>query len=222
MQTSQAKPNPVLNVLRVFIESRIFPGKSDTASKTSVLQDAEASIPKRLSLLVSASSYEPEATFLTQKDSLVQFLRDQMKVERRIVTSLNKSLHDIGNPAVKAVLKGISLDSVKHEQMYDSAATLMTTVSKALSQENLDQQKQLIENHIKIEAELIGKINRKLPTVKDKKVQLLLKAILADEKRHHKLLKQVLEVLVKGETITEADWWDMLWKDVPFHGAPGG
>ena len=52
--------------------------------------------------------------------------------------------------------------------------------------------------------------------------KLLLNAILEDEKRHHGLLKQILEVLVKGETITEADWWDILWKDVPFHGSPGG
>jgi len=45
---------------------------------------------------------------------------------------------------------------------------------------------------------------------------------LADEKRHHELLKMVLEILVRGETITEADWWELLWKNVPFHGAPGG
>jgi rubrerythrin len=106
--------------------------------------------------------------------------------------------------------------------MYASAATLLTTVSKALTQENLDKQKDLVERHIQMEAELIEKITKMLPSVKDKKVKLLLTAILSDEKRHHELLKQVLEILVKGETITEADWWDMLWKDVPFHGAPGG
>jgi len=33
-----------------------------------------------------------------------------------------------------------------------------------------------------------------------------LEAILADEKRHHELLKMVLEIHVRGETITEADW----------------
>jgi hypothetical protein len=43
-----------------------------------------------------------------------------------------------------------------------------------------------------------------------------------DEKRHHELLKEILEILVKGETITESDWWDVLWKNVPFHGSPGG
>jgi len=98
----------------------------------------------------------------------------------------------------------------------------MTSVSKALTQENLDKQKDLVEKHIQMEAELIRKISDMLPSVRDNKVKLLLNAILADEKRHHGLLKQVLEILVKGETITEADWWDVLWKDVPFHGAPGG
>jgi len=159
---------------------------------------------------------------LSSKDELVQFLKDQIKVENKIVESLNKSLPEIGNPTVKGVLKGVSLDSVKHAEMYSSAVTLLTTVSKALTQENLDKQKDLVEKHIQMEAELIQKIGKTLPSVKDRKVRLLLEAILSDEIRHHALLKNVLEILVKGETITEADWWDMLWKDVPFHGAPGG
>lgn len=159
---------------------------------------------------------------MSSKEELVRFLKDQIKVENKIVESLNKSLPEIGNPTVKGVLKGVSLDSVKHAELYASAVMLMTTVSKALTQENLDKQKDLVEKHIQMEAELINKISDVLPSVKDNKVKLLLNAILADEKRHHGLLKQVLEILVKGETITEADWWDVLWKDVPFHGAPGG
>jgi len=86
----------------------------------------------------------------------------------------------------------------------------------------LDKQRSLIEKHIQMEAELIEKISVVLPSVENKKVKLLLNAILADEKRHHELLKEVLEIIVHGETITEEDWWDVLWKNVPFHGAPGG
>ncbi len=159
---------------------------------------------------------------MSSKDELVEFLKEQVKVENKIVDSLNKSLPEIDNPTVKGVLKGVSLDSVKHAEMYASAVRLMTTVSKALTQENLDKQKGLVERHIQMEADLIKKISKVLPTVKDKKVKLLLSAILEDEKRHHGLLKQILEILVKGETITEADWWDIIWKDVPFHGSPGG
>lgn len=159
---------------------------------------------------------------MSSKDELVEFLKEQVKVENKIVDSLNKSLPEIDNPTVKGVLKGVSLDSVKHAEMYASAVRLMTTVSKALTQENLDKQKDLVERHIQMEADLIKKISKVLPTVKDNKVKLLLRAILEDEKRHHGLLKQILEILVKGETITEADWWDIIWKDVPFHGSPGG
>lgn len=153
---------------------------------------------------------------------MVGFLKKQINVENEIVKSLNNSLGDIKNPTVKGVLKGISLDSVKHAEMYASAVTLMTTVSQALTQEHLDKQKDLVEKHIRMEAELIDRIGKMLPTVKNEKVKLLLNAILMDEKRHHELLKSVLEMIVHGETITEADWWDVLWKNVPFHGSPGG
>jgi len=153
---------------------------------------------------------------------LVNFLKEQIRIENQIVSSLNRALKEVGNPAVKGVLKGISLDSVKHAEMYDAAIMLLTRVSQALSQEHLEKQRDLVEKHIRMEAELIEKITNVIPTVENEKVKLLLNAILWDEKRHHELLKKVLEILVSGETITEEDWWDVLWKYVPFHGAPGG
>jgi bacterioferritin (cytochrome b1) len=131
-------------------------------------------------------------------------------------------LVNVKNPPVKGVLKGISLDSTKHAELYASAVKLLTGVSQALGQEHLDEQRKLVEKHISLEAELIEKINGVLPSVENPKVRLLLEAILADEKRHHELLKMVLDIIVKGETITEDDWWDVLWKNVPFHGTPGG
>jgi len=143
-------------------------------------------------------------------------------IEKEIVDSLNKGIVDIKNPPVKGVLKGISLDSVKHAELYSAAVTLLTNVSQALKQENLDAQRALVEKHIQMEAELIKKIEKVMPTIENKKVTFLLNAILADERRHHAMLKMVLEIIVHGETITEADWWELLWENVPFHGAPGG
>jgi len=159
---------------------------------------------------------------LSTKDELINFIKEQIKIEREIVNSLNKGVADIGNLAVKGALKGISLDSVKHAQMYDSAVRLLTSVPRALTQENLDKQIELVEDHIRWEARLIERISDVTPNVKDEKVKLLLNAILADEKRHHELLKEVLEILVRGETITEKDWWEIIWRNVPTHGSPGG
>ena len=156
------------------------------------------------------------------KNELIEFMKRQIKIENEIVDSLNNALIDMKNPPVRGVLKGISLDSVKHAEMYAAATELLTRVSQAITQEQLDKQKAVVEKHIRLEAELIKKISDVLPTVENERVKLLLSAILEDEKRHHELLKMVLEILVRGEAITEADWWDLLWKNVPFHGAPGG
>lgn len=159
---------------------------------------------------------------MSSNEKLIGFLKRQIVIENEIVDSLNNALGDIKNPPVKGVLKGISLDSVKHAELYASAIKLLTSTSQALTQEHLDEQKRLVEKHIKLEAELIEKLVKVVPSIENEKVKLLLDAILSDEKRHHELLKMVLEILVKGETITEDDWWDVLWKNVPFHGSPGG
>jgi rubrerythrin len=158
-----------------------------------------------------------------KKDTeLLDFLKTQVTVENEIVSSLEKALVGMKNPAVKGVLKGVSLDSVKHAELYSAALTLLTQASTALNQGNLDEQRELIKKHIEIEAKLIKVLKEKIPKIENEKVVFLLKAILEDEVRHHAMLKMVLEIIVHGETITEADWWKMLWENVPFHGAPGG
>jgi rubrerythrin len=157
-----------------------------------------------------------------KKNSLLDFLKNQITVENEIVASLDKALVDMKNPAVKGVLKGVSLDSVKHAELYSAAITLLTSASTALNQGNLDEQSALVKKHIDIEAKLIKKLQETIPTIENEKVVFLLKAILNDECRHHAMLKMVLEIIVHGETITEADWWKRLWENVPFHGAPGG
>jgi rubrerythrin len=149
-------------------------------------------------------------------------MKKQIRNENEIVQSVTEGLKSINNLPVKAVLKGISLDSTKHAELYASAITLLETVSQAMTQENLDQQKALVEKHIKLEADLIKKLEDELPTIENKKVAFLLNSILMDERRHHAMLKEVLEIIVRGETITEEDWWKFLWEESPFHGAPGG
>jgi bacterioferritin (cytochrome b1) len=159
---------------------------------------------------------------LSSKDELVDLFKNQIKIEQTIVDSVKEGLTEIKNPAVKGVLNGISLDSLKHAQMYSSAITLLTSVPQALTEGNLDKQKELVKKHIELEVEVIQKLHEIIPLVQNEKVKLLLNAILEDEKRHHALLQKVLNILIKGETITDKDWWDVIWENVPFHGTPGG
>ncbi len=163
-----------------------------------------------------------ERNIMTEKNELVEFMKRQITIENDIVTSLNKGVANIKNPPVKAVLKGISLDSVKHAELYAAAIKLLTETSTALNQTNLDEQRALVEKHIEMEANLIKKLEKMMPTIQNGKVKFLLNAIFMDEKRHHAMLKTILESIVRAETITEDDWWQSLWEGSPFHGAPGG
>jgi bacterioferritin (cytochrome b1) len=153
---------------------------------------------------------------------LVKFIKEQIEIEKEIVDSLSRGIANITNPAVRETLRGISFDSMKHGEMYSAALELLISAPQAITQEQLDRQRELVEKHIRIEASIIKRISEALPSVSNEKVRLLLNAILEDEKRHHELLRKVLEILVKGETITDEDWWHIIWRSVPFHGAPGG
>ena len=159
---------------------------------------------------------------MLSKDEMIKFFEKQVFLENEIATSINKALVNIRNPAVRGVLKGISLDSVKHGEMYKAAIELLSTVLPALSQQEFDDLMKFVKKHIAEEERAIISMEEIMNQVEDEKVKLLLEAIFADEQRHHKLLNAVMEILVRRETIGEEDWWDILWKDVPFHGAPGG
>jgi len=148
-------------------------------------------------------------------DDLINFFEDQIELENKIVQSVSDALDSIDNLAVKTALRGISLDSSKHAEMYRSAIALLTSSSAALNEEQLDLQRKVVERHIEMEEAVIKQLEAKMPVVENEKLELLLQAILLDERRHHKLLKTLHEILVKGETVTEGDWWDAIWGDVP-------
>ena len=159
---------------------------------------------------------------MSSMENLLEFIREQIKAEREIVRSLEESLPRIGSPAITTVLKGISHDSMKHAEMYEAVEMMLTKTRPPLSHETLHEQRELIERHIEYESRLIRRVEEILPEIEDEKIKLVLNAILADERRHHELLKRILDVIIRAEAMTYEDEWDMIWSDVPFHGSPGG
>jgi len=148
-------------------------------------------------------------------DDMIKFLENQIKLENKIVESVENAVDKLENEAVVTALKGVSLDSAKHAMMYQSAINLLTVTSLALNEEQLDLQKKVVENHIKMEEAVIKELETRVDKVENEKVELLLKAVLSDEHRHHKLLKTLYEILVRGEAVTQGDWWDAIWGDAP-------
>jgi len=156
----------------------------------------------------------------TEKD-LVEFFREQARLEEEIVKSVNKALKSIKNAVVESVLKGMALDSSKHAAIY-RAAEQIVRVAPALTESEFNQLREVVKWHIENENKVIKRLEDAVKRTQNKRIRFLLRAIVADEKRHHQLLDAIMDLVVKGETITDDEWWEMLWKNVPFHGAPGG
>lgn len=152
---------------------------------------------------------------------LVDFFREQAEFEEEIVKSVNIALETVKNPVVESVLKGMALDSSKHAAIY-RAAEQIVHVAPALTESEFNQLKKVAKWHIENENKIIKRLEDAMKKTEDKRIRFLLRAIVADEKRHHQLLDTIMDIVVKGETITNDEWWEMLWKNVPFHGAPGG
>jgi rubrerythrin len=148
-------------------------------------------------------------------DELERFLKGMVKAEEEIVRSVESAVGDLKNFAVRSVLRGISYDSLKHAELYRSAGELLSEPRPALDEGQLDVQRALVERHIAMEERVIARLEEMIPGVENEKVSFILNSIIEDERRHHKVLKRVEELLVKGETVTEDDWWDAAFGDVP-------
>ena len=152
---------------------------------------------------------------------LVDFFREQAAFEEEIVKSVNKALETVKNPVVESVLKGMALDSSKHAAIY-RAAEQIVHVAPALTESEFNQLKKVVKWHVENEDKIIKRLKDAVKKTENKRIRFLLQAIVTDEERHHQLLDTIMDIVVKGETITNDEWWEMLWKNVPFHGAPGG
>lgn len=155
------------------------------------------------------------------KGEMIEFFKDQIKLEHHIVESVTNSLKNVRNPIVKQVLRAIAFDSQKHAGIYNAAISI-TTVTPALTDKEYMELEEITARHVADEEKAIAALDKIMPKIKNKKVKFLLGSVAADERKHHELLHKIMDLVVKKEAITEEDWWDILWKNVPFHGAPGG
>lgn len=157
----------------------------------------------------------------TKNAELLEFFRQQGKREEDIVKSINKAVKDLKNLVVVLVLKGISFDSAKHADLYKAAESIIS-VAPAMSEAELKRLQKTVAWHIDNEEKLMAKLQDAIEKTEDKRARFLLESIMTDEKRHHELLKTLMDTVVRGETITDDEWWEIVWRNVPFHGAPGG
>jgi len=122
---------------------------------------------------------------------------------------------------VQQLIASIMVDSKKHAGLYKTAAYIMEGKSLSIMDLEFEELEKHLRLHIEKEQEMIDAAKGLMDEVKDERVKKILTWIYEDELFHHPMLKVLLNVVLKRETISEEDVWDMVFRDLPTHGAPG-
>lgn len=150
----------------------------------------------------------------------VKKMENMAKLEEDYALNLSSSVQGLGNLAIRELLKSIASDSQKHAGFYKTTASILKGESQPIIEEEYEALEGTIKEHIEVERRMLREVKQLLRDEKDDRVKRLLTEIYADETQHHALMKNLLEIVIKREAIFEEHVWDMLWKDVPTHGAP--
>jgi rubrerythrin len=153
---------------------------------------------------------------------LKKFLKDQITLEEKIVKMADKTVEDLKNPLIKELILGIALDSKKHANMIQALIDLMDSKTPFIDTKLKDTIDADIREHILLEKKAIETYEQLVKEVEIKEMKLILDYLIEDEKRHHHLLKRIQKIIVESQTLTEEEWWDIMWKDSLFHGSPLG
>ena len=156
------------------------------------------------------------------KDETMAFIEKQIDLEYRIIKIVKENVDKLGNAFIKEFLLGISMDSKKHATLLKSLKKAVEGPTPFISTEERDKIAKGIEKHIQMEATAIETYGELVEKSDNEQVKTIAAMIREDEKRHHKLLKEMHKLVVEPETLTEDMIWDMIWKDSPWHGSPGG
>ena len=146
-------------------------------------------------------------------------MEQMAKMEEQYAVILEKDVTGLGNVAITELMKSVAHDSEKHAGLYRAIASILGG-PLAITDMEYDQLEESLRRHIRTETMMMEELENLMADKEDERVKYLLNEIYADEERHHKFLSKLLEAVVKRDAIFDQDIWEIIWKDVPTHGAP--
>jgi len=149
----------------------------------------------------------------------VRKMEEMAEMEEDYTVAYDKNVMGLGNVAIAELMMSVALDSRKHAGLYRAIATILKG-SLAITDMEYEQLEESLRRHVEVEARMMEEAKALLDGEEADRVKRLLEEIYADEVRHHRFLSNLLEAVVKRDLIFENDVWDMIWRDVPTHGAP--
>ncbi|MFX1505071.1 MAG: ferritin family protein [Promethearchaeota archaeon] len=140
----------------------------------------------------------------------VEFYKEQIDLENTIVEKAEKVVEGMENILIRELILGIALDSKKHAGMLSALVSMYTKPTPSVAEEFGEDLKKAITEHIELEKQAINTYQEKLETTENENEKIIIKAILNDEKKHHKLLQTIQKMIIDKLTLSENELWEMV------------
>jgi rubrerythrin len=129
---------------------------------------------------------------------VIDLFKEQKRLELSHAETLEKSIRDLKHPMARVILESIIHDSMKHAAI--AQALIDVEAGKAPMKLDVDMGPavnlhQNIKQHVRVEqhmVELLGNID---DLIEDDRVQAFIDYLVEEEKRHHKLLNELSNLI---------------------------
>jgi len=132
------------------------------------------------------------------KDKLIELIKKQIEIEKKIGKSVEKQLETVDTAAAKLLLTEMKYDAKKHASILQGILDVIADSDVLLWDYKLNSYvdklvvKKELERHIEIEQDTLNLVKEEIDKTNDRGIKLLLQHIAEDEDRHHTLLRTIV------------------------------
>lgn len=140
-------------------------------------------------------------------ENVMNKIRQQKSFEDETAKKLIPLYETAENPIIKLYIHRIILDTQNHSDTYQMLINLNDRAMIGKESQMIGEAE--IKSHITEEAKMLKQTQEIIQSIKDSKAKKLVEDILEDEKRHHRDLQRLLDLIKK-----EAKEWDAYFYDL--------
>jgi hypothetical protein len=134
-------------------------------------------------------------------EGFIKTLKEWQKLEDVTIDKSDMAMEKSKNPIVQMVMEVIKHDSEKHKAMQQLLIDALTKQQLHLSPEELAPLADALKKHVEAEAKSIEYAQKALEQCELFATRYILTMLLADEAKHHRLLGDLNEMMLKRATI---------------------
>jgi rubrerythrin len=135
-------------------------------------------------------------------------IKKQQEFEEMTAKKLTVLSEAAQNQLIKALLHSIVLDTTKHAEAYRMLLDLNERV--VMGKESKGLGKAEIASHLREEAIMLKQAKEISKSVKDENIRQVVENIIEDEKKHHRVLQQLLDMFEKESKEWDAYLYDLI------------